>query len=104
MNDKKQPKISEGILGFLGRIKRAIKGEPFNRREIQELLQNTRGAIDSDEEKMVSGVLDVAETQVREVKTKSHVLVFYWQKICYDILKMLRVIILILNVIFAHYR
>ncbi|MDA9109557.1 CBS domain-containing protein [Woeseiaceae bacterium] len=67
MNDKKQPKISEGILGFLGRIKRAIKGEPFNRREIQELLQNTRGAIDSDEEKMVSGVLDVAETQVREV-------------------------------------
>jgi magnesium and cobalt transporter len=67
MKHKKKIKMSEEIFGFLGRIKRAIKGEPLNRRELQELLQNTQGAIDSDEEKMVSGVLDVAETQVREV-------------------------------------
>ena len=67
MNDKKQPKISKSIFELMERIKRAIKSEPLNRKEIQELLQNTQGAIDSDEEKMVSGVLDVAETQVREV-------------------------------------
>jgi len=67
MNNKKQPKISKSPLGLLARVKRAIKNQPLSRKEIQELLKNTQGAIDSDEERMLSGVFDVAETQVREV-------------------------------------
>lgn len=49
------------------RVIRAIKGEPLSRDEIHDLLQDNEGAFDPEEKEMLSGVLDVAETQVREV-------------------------------------
>ena len=46
---------------------RAIKGEPWSRQEIQDLLQQAESVFDPQEQEMLSGVLEVAETQVREV-------------------------------------
>ena len=46
---------------------RAIKGEPLSRDEIHDLLQEDESVFEPDEKEMLSGVLDVAETQVREV-------------------------------------
>jgi len=49
------------------RVIRAIKGEPWSRQEIHELLQQAESVFDPEEQEMLSGVLEVAETQVREV-------------------------------------
>ena len=49
------------------RVIRAIKGEPLSRDEIQDLLQEDESVLEPDEKEMLSGVLEVAETQVREV-------------------------------------
>ena len=46
---------------------RAIKGEPWSRQEIHDLLQQAESVFDPEEKEMLSGVLEVAETQVREV-------------------------------------
>lgn len=46
---------------------RAIKGEPWSREEIQEILQQSEDVFDPEEQDMLAGVLEVAETQVREV-------------------------------------
>ena len=51
----------------MARIKRAISGEPWSRDEIQEVLQNAQVDLDADEKRMLEGVLDVSETQVRDV-------------------------------------
>jgi len=49
------------------RVIRAIKGEPLSRDEIHDLLQEDESVFEPDEKEMLSGVLEVAETQVREV-------------------------------------
>ncbi len=49
------------------RVVRAIKGEPWSREEIHDLLQQAESVFDEDEQDMLNGVLEVAETQVREV-------------------------------------
>jgi magnesium and cobalt transporter len=49
------------------RIIRAIKGEPWSRQEIHDLLQQAESVFEPEEQEMLSGVLEVAETQVREV-------------------------------------
>ncbi|HZW60499.1 MAG TPA: transporter associated domain-containing protein [Woeseiaceae bacterium] len=46
---------------------RAIRGEPWSREEIQDLLQQAESVFDPEEQNMLAGVLEVAETQVREV-------------------------------------
>lgn len=46
---------------------RAIRGEPWSREEIQEILQQSEDVFDPEEQDMLAGVLEVAETQVREV-------------------------------------
>jgi len=46
---------------------RAIKGNPLSREEIHELLQEDESVFEPEEKEMLSGVLDVAETQVRDV-------------------------------------
>ncbi|MGB5353147.1 MAG: transporter associated domain-containing protein [Woeseia sp.] len=51
----------------MGRLLRAIKGEPWSREEIQELLQQAESVFDPEEQIMLAGVLEVAETQVRDV-------------------------------------
>ena len=52
---------------MFSRVKRAIKGEPFSRDEIQEVIQQSGIDLDAEEKSMLAGVLEVSETQVRDV-------------------------------------
>lgn len=67
MNDKPPSTNGPGNTGLFKRVIRAIKGEPWSREEIHELLQQAESVFDPEEQEMLSGVLEVAETQVREV-------------------------------------
>ena len=67
MNDKPPSTSGTGNASLIARIKRAISGEPWSRDEIQEVLQNAQVDLDADEKRMLEGVLDVSETQVRDV-------------------------------------
>ncbi|MEO1202166.1 MAG: CBS domain-containing protein, partial [Pseudomonadota bacterium] len=52
---------------MIARIRRAIKGEPWSRDEIQDLIQQSDLDLDAEEKSMLAGVLEVAERQVRDV-------------------------------------
>ncbi len=67
MNDKPPSTNGPGQNGIFKRVIRAIKGEPWSRQEIQQLLKQAESAFDPEEQEMLSGVLEVAEIQVREV-------------------------------------
>ncbi len=67
MSDKPPSTGGPGNPGWVSRVVRAIKGEPWSREEIQDLLQQAESVFDPDEQNMLAGVLEVAETQVREV-------------------------------------
>lgn len=67
MNDKPPSTNGTGRNGIFKRVIRAIKGEPWSRQEIQDLLQQAESVFDPEEQEMLSGVLEVAEIQVREV-------------------------------------
>lgn len=67
MNDKPPSNGGTGSTGVLKRIFRAIKGDPWSREEIHDLLQQAESVFDPEEQNMLAGVLEVAETQVREV-------------------------------------
>ena len=67
MNDKPPSTNGSGKTGLFKRVIRAIKGEPLSRNDIHDLLQEDEGVFEPEEKEMLSGVLEVAETQVREV-------------------------------------
>ena len=67
MNDKPPSTNGTGSTGVWKRLVRALRGEPLSREEIHELLLQADGAFDAEEKNMLQGVLEVAETQVREV-------------------------------------
>ncbi|MDJ0700842.1 MAG: transporter associated domain-containing protein [Woeseiaceae bacterium] len=67
MNDKPPSTSGTGNTSLLTRLKRAFKGEPWSREEIQELIQQPEIDLDAEEKSMLSGVLEVSETQVRDV-------------------------------------
>jgi magnesium and cobalt transporter len=67
MNDKPPSTNGTGSTGLFKRVKRAIKGEPLSRDEIQELIQQSGIDLDAEEKSMLAGVLEVSETQVRDV-------------------------------------
>ena len=67
MNDKPPSTNGSGKTGFFKRVIRAIKGEPLSRDDIHDLLQEDEGVFEPQEKEMLSGVLEVAETQVRDV-------------------------------------
>ena len=67
MNDKPPSTSGTGSTGLIARLKRAIKGDPWSREEIQDLIQQTEIDLDAEEKSMLTGVLEVSETQVREV-------------------------------------
>ncbi|MEQ8207042.1 MAG: magnesium/cobalt efflux protein, partial [Woeseia sp.] len=67
MSDKPPSTSGTGSAGIITRVMRAIKGEPWSREEIQDLLQQAESVFDPEEQNMLAGVLEVAETQVREV-------------------------------------
>jgi len=67
MNDKPPSTSGTGSTGVFKRVVRAIKGEPWSREEIHDLLQQAESVFDPEEQDMLTGVFEVAETQVREV-------------------------------------
>jgi magnesium and cobalt transporter len=67
MNDKPPSTSGTGSTGIFKRVVRAIKGEPWSREEIHDLLQQAESVFDPEEQDMLTGVFEVAETQVREV-------------------------------------
>ncbi len=67
MNDKPPSTNGSGKTGLIKRVIRAIKGEPLSRDEIHDLLQEEESVFEPEEKEMLSGVLEVSETQVREV-------------------------------------
>jgi len=67
MNDKPPSTSGAGNTGVLARVKRAIKGDPWSREEIHDFIQQSEIELDAEERSMLSGVLEVSETQVREV-------------------------------------
>ena len=67
MNAKPPSSTGSGQTRLFKRVIRAIKGEPWSREEIQDLLQQSESAFDPQEQDMLTGVFEVAETQVREV-------------------------------------
>ncbi len=67
MNDKPPSTNGSGKSGVLKRVLRAIKGDPLSREEIHELLQDDDSVFEPEEKEMLSGVLEVAETQARDV-------------------------------------
>jgi len=66
MNEKPPSTNGSGTRGLVARVMRAIKGEPWSRDEIQSFIQ-TDVELDDEEKSMLSGVLEVSETQVRDV-------------------------------------
>jgi magnesium and cobalt transporter len=66
MNEKPPSTSGSGTPGLIARVLRALKGEPWSRDEIQTFIE-TDAELDAEEKSMLSGVLEVSETQVREV-------------------------------------
>jgi magnesium and cobalt transporter len=67
MNDKPPSTSGAGTTSLIARLKRAIKGEPWSREEIHDIIQQSETDIDAEEKSMLAGVLEVSETQVRDV-------------------------------------
>jgi magnesium and cobalt transporter len=67
MIDKPPSTSGTGSTGLIARLRRAIKGDPWSREEIQDLIQQPEIDLDAEEKSMLTGVLEVSETQVREV-------------------------------------
>jgi magnesium and cobalt transporter len=66
MNEKPPSTSGSGTPGLIARVLRAFKGEPWSRDEIQTFIASD-AELDAEEKSMLSGVLEVSETQVREV-------------------------------------
>ena len=66
MNDKPPSTTGSGTPGLVARIRRAFRGEPWSRDEIQTFIES-EVELDAEEKSMLTGVLEVSETQVREV-------------------------------------
>ncbi|HNP35154.1 MAG TPA: transporter associated domain-containing protein [Woeseiaceae bacterium] len=67
MNEKPPSTSGTGNTGLVARILRAIRGEPWSRDEIQDLINQSDSGLDAEEKSMLAGVLEVSETQVRDV-------------------------------------
>ena len=61
---------------MIARVRRALKGSPWSREEIQEFIEQSETDLDAEERSMLTGVLEVSETQVRDVMVpRSHMVV-----------------------------
>ncbi|NIL94311.1 MAG: magnesium/cobalt efflux protein, partial [Woeseiaceae bacterium] len=67
MNDKPPSTSGTGTAGMIARIRRALKGDPWSREEIHDFIQQADFDLDAEEKDMLEGVLEVAQTQVRDV-------------------------------------
>jgi len=66
MNEKPPSTTGPGAPGLVARIRRAFSGEPWSRDEIQTFIES-EVELDAEEKSMLTGVLEVSETQVRDV-------------------------------------
>ena len=66
MNDKPPSTTGPVAPGLVARIRRAFRGEPWSRDEIQTFIES-EVELDAEEKSMLTGVLEVSETQVRDV-------------------------------------
>ncbi len=66
MNDKPPSTSGVGTPGLIARLRRAFKREPWSRVEIQTFIQSDV-ELDDEEKSMLAGVLEVSETQARDV-------------------------------------
>ena len=66
MNDKPPSTSGAGTPGLIARLRRAFKREPWSRVEIQTFIQSDV-ELDDEEKSMLAGVLEVSETQARDV-------------------------------------
>jgi magnesium and cobalt transporter len=66
MNDKPPSTSGPAAPGLVARIRRAFRGEPWSRDEIQTFIAS-EVELDAEERSMLTGVLEVSETQVRDV-------------------------------------
>ena len=90
MNDKPPSTSGTGGTGLIARIRRAFKGSPWSREEIQEFIEQSETDLDAEEKSMLSGVLEVSETQVRDVMVpRSHMVVIDIDEDFDDILKVI---------------
>ena len=64
MNDKPPSTSGSGTPGLVARIKRAFKGEPWSRDEIQTFIQS-EVELDAEEKSMLFGVLEVSDLHPR---------------------------------------
>ncbi|MEM6819444.1 MAG: transporter associated domain-containing protein [Pseudomonadota bacterium] len=69
MSEDKPPSTQGSNTGFWQRLLSALRGEPKTREEILHLIDaaSEQEVFDEDERSMLTGVLEVSETQVREV-------------------------------------
>ena len=90
MNDKPPSTNGTGGTGLIARIKRAFKGDPWSREEIQDFIRQSEVGLDAEEKSMLSGVLEVSETQVRDVMVpRSHMVVIDIEEDFDEILKVI---------------
>jgi magnesium and cobalt transporter len=90
MSDKPPSTSGTGSTGLFARVKRAVKGDVWSREEIQDLIHQSELDIDAEEKSMLSGVLEVSETQVREVMVpRSQMVVIDADEDFNDILKVI---------------
>ena len=76
MNDKPPSTSGTGSTGLFARVKRAFKGGSWSREEIHDFIQQSEIDLDAEEKSMLSGVLEVSETQARDVMVpRSHMVV-----------------------------
>ena len=66
MNDKPPSTNGPAAPGLVARSRRAFRGEPWSRDEIQTFIES-EVELDAEEKSMLTGVLEVSETQVRDV-------------------------------------
>lgn len=66
MTDKPPSTNGPEAPGLVARIRRAFRGAPWSRDEIQTFIES-EVELDAEEKSMLTGVLEVSETQVRDV-------------------------------------
>ena len=78
MSDDSHPSNDTGVSGWFQRLVQGRVGDVKTRDEIAEFLETfrERGVIGADEFAMLQGVLEVADTQVRDIMVpRSHMVV-----------------------------
>ena len=67
MSSKPPSTSATGNISLFARVRRAFKGDPWSREELHEYIRQPETDLDAEEKSMLAGVLEVSETQVREV-------------------------------------